>query len=71
MACSSGNTVKKDDRGGKISLAVRIKASVNVVALDAEDLARSLQEGVKERPPQRPFRVVTAIGGKTQFEDIR
>jgi hypothetical protein len=42
MTRSPRNTVKKDDCGGKISLAVRIKAPVNVVALDAKDLARSL-----------------------------
>jgi hypothetical protein len=70
ITCSSRNTVKEYNRWGKISFAVRIKASVNVVALNAKDLARSLKESVKKRPPQRPFRIVTMIGDETQFEDI-
>ena len=42
MTCSSGNTVKKYNRRGKISIAVRIKATVNVVAFNAKNLTRSL-----------------------------
>ncbi len=42
MPCSPRDTVKEYNRGWKISLPIRIKASVNVVALNTKDLARSL-----------------------------
>jgi hypothetical protein len=43
ITSSPRDTVKKYDRGGKILLAVRIKASVNIVALNAKDFAGSVQ----------------------------
>jgi hypothetical protein len=70
MTCSPGNTIKKYDRGGKISLAIRIKASVDIVTLDTKDLAGCLQQSIKKRPPKRPFGIVTTISDKTEFQNI-
>ncbi|MDR7462389.1 MAG: hypothetical protein QN204_08170, partial [Armatimonadota bacterium] len=68
--CRAAGDVVKEDQRRAGTTPIGVEGTVEVLTRDAQGLAGSLQQSVKEREPQTPVRFFSQGALKAKFQDV-